>query len=160
MNSIHTDPSQINDFNRIASANGFERIEITKEARKLDTDNRFDEAEQEQQESQQTVPTDTLLTPILKTTFGVACPNWKITDEQFALLAQAYAPVVDKYDLFKYISVEVNALIMTVIIFQPFAGTPKRLPKDQQQPQTTQAPQQPAPATEPQQEEILGGFTQ
>lgn len=157
MKSIHTDPTQINDFNRIANDNGFDMIEITKEARELDTDNRFDEVEQAQQESQQTVPTDDLLVPILKSTFSVACPNWKVTDEQFNMLAQAYAPVIDKYDLFKYIGVEVNALIMTVIIFQPFAGTPRRLPKNQQQPQANQAQQQQAPQ-QPTGQEILGGF--
>ena len=68
-----------------------------------------------------------IMRPLLRATFDILAPNWKVDDQESSALAEAYAAVLDKYfpDGFPW-GVEVNALLLTVAIIGPRFKIPPR----------------------------------
>lgn len=74
-----------------------------------------------------------LLAPALFTTFKLAAPNWKITMEESETLADAWAPVIDKYfpSAGGEPSPELAAIMATSMVLLPRLGTPMRKPDEE-----------------------------
>jgi hypothetical protein len=68
------------------------------------------------------VPSHELIRPLLAFAFDVYAPRWKVLPAEVDKLAEAYGAVVDKYfpdGLFGQYAVEINAVLITVAVFQP-----------------------------------------
>lgn len=85
-------------------------------------------------EAAPTVSTADMLRPLLKVTFDLLAPNWKVEEKESAALSDAYAAVLDKYFPDGVVSrwgVEINALLITVAIIGPRIKIPPReVPKE------------------------------
>jgi hypothetical protein len=89
-----------------------------------------------------------IMRPLLRATFDILAPNWKIDDQESAALAEAYAAVLDKYfpDGFPW-GVEVNALLLTVAIIGPrFKTPPRNAPENKPEAEPPRSSVQLAPA--------------
>jgi hypothetical protein len=116
MITVHTDRGQIQDFNNIAKQYNFELLEIEK------IENT--EHEHQEEELEEVIAFDGgMLNTILRKTFDIVSPNWQITDEEVGSLVEVYLPVLDKYNIAKYLqSVEFNAVLITGMIFYSRRG--------------------------------------
>lgn len=81
----------------------------------------------QEQEQAAAVSTADMLLPIISVTFDMLCPAWKVTADEKKALAEAYAGVLDKYfpDGLP-LGVEINALLISVMVFGPRMGKPPR----------------------------------
>jgi hypothetical protein len=74
-----------------------------------------------------------LLTPAIRLTADIFAPNWALADEECEQLGKAYGAVIDKYlpdnDLSKY-SIEITAVMTTLIVFGSRAGKPRKAPPE------------------------------
>lgn len=86
-----------------------------------------DEPGAETKESPAEISTAELLAAVLKPTFAIVCPAWKITDKETQSLADAYGKVLDKYFPDLSFGVELEALMITVIVFGPRYGKPSKV---------------------------------
>ncbi|MHB1938685.1 MAG: hypothetical protein ACYCOR_19200 [Acidobacteriaceae bacterium] len=79
---------------------------------------------------------------MLFASFFAVAPNWKMTRGESDALVDAYVAVLDKHfpDWFRWVSVELNAVLITIAIIGPRASIPRVMPKE--------APPEPAPAAE------------
>lgn len=88
------------------------------------------------------IPTTEMLNAVLVPMFATLCPNWVVTNEECAQVAQAWGPVLDKYfpDWVTKFGVEVNAVLITVLVFGPRWSTPRKIVDVKKEtPQTTGA---------------------
>ena len=70
-----------------------------------------------------------VLAPLVGAAFRIVAPAWNVTDAEARELASAWAPVLDKY--FPgglLLSVEFNAVIVTLALVGPKWGKPRTLP--------------------------------
>ena len=65
------------------------------------------------------IPTAEILKPILSVSFGLIFPKRPLSDVHCGLLADAYAPLIDKYfpNISANMGVELNAVLITVAVF-------------------------------------------
>jgi len=70
--------------------------------------------------------TGELLAALLKPTFAVMAPAWGVTDDECALLGNAYGAVIDKYFPNFDFGVEFSALLVTLAVFGPRFKKPMR----------------------------------
>lgn len=84
------------------------------------------------------IPTKDALSLFLSPLCEVIFPAWNVQPAEIALLADAYAPVIDKYfpDGF---GIEVQALVATAIVFGPRLRMPRKQPNTEKEakPDTT-----------------------
>ena len=66
-----------------------------------------------------------LLRPLIALLCTKLAPAWNITEDEQTMLAGAYALVVDKYFPDMDFGVEVNALLLTAMIWAPRLGKPR-----------------------------------
>lgn len=71
------------------------------------------------------LPTDQVLIMAMSPLFDVLAPNWSVSTEEKQALAGAYAPVIDKYFGGVSVGVELQAVIVTVMIFAPRLSVPR-----------------------------------
>jgi hypothetical protein len=94
------------------------------------TANELDQSELDQSESvgevdaveDDDLPTAQVLEMAIAPLFGVLAPNWAIAPEEVSALAGAYAPVIDKYFGGVAMGVELQAVVVTAMIFAPRIG--------------------------------------
>ncbi len=79
--------------------------------------------------------TGDVLTSLLRPTFDIMAPAWRVSDTECALLGHAYGAVLDKYFPNIDWGVELAALLATAAVFGPRMRTPRHHPK----PETTDA---------------------
>lgn len=60
-----------------------------------------------------------LLTMLFRPTFDIVAPDWKVTDDECAMLGEAYGAVIDKYWPDFQLGVELSAVIATAVVFGP-----------------------------------------
>ena len=75
------------------------------------------------------IPTAEMLAAALVPMFSMLCPNWCVTNEECSQVAAAWGPVLDKYlpDWATKFGVEVNAVLITVLVFGPRWSTPRKI---------------------------------
>lgn len=134
MQTVHTDPSQLNDFNRIAEKYNFEPLEITDIVR----EQHGDEVNTDHEQPKQVAVDATVLSGLLRATFDIVCPNWDITDDEITMLVDVYTPVADKYNVGSWLqSVELNAILVTGAVFFSRKGKTRKLAEQPKQIQHT-----------------------
>jgi hypothetical protein len=139
MQTIHTEPTQINDFNRIAQKYGFQTLDIADDVREQHSETLNTEHEIPQQVSVDSK----ILSGLLRPTFDIVAPNWQISDDEINMLVEVYTPVMDKYNMGRWLqSVELNAVLVTMAIFYSRKGKPRKIPQQVNQPQEQQQNQQ------------------
>lgn len=84
------------------------------------------------------IPTAEMLNAVLVPMFATLCPAWSVTNDECKQVAQAWGPVLDKYlpDWATRFGLEVNAVLITVLVFGPRWSTPRKIvdvKKDQQE---------------------------
>lgn len=82
-----------------------------------------------------------ILTSLLRVTFDIMAPAWRVPDSECAFLGEAYGALADKYFPNFDLGVELAALLATAAVFGPRMKTPMREPKE--------PPAETAPADEP-----------
>lgn len=86
------------------------------------------------------VTTGQLLTSLLVPTFGILAPNWRVTNEECALLGESYGAVVDKYLPDLDLGVELAAALATFAVFGPRWGKPAKVVEPAKQDEKKDAP--------------------
>lgn len=78
--------------------------------------------------AQPEIPFDAAIAMILGAGFDILAPNWKVTPQEVKLLADAYAPLAEKYlpDSSNF-GVEVSAVLVTAMVLGPRLRTPRTL---------------------------------
>lgn len=76
------------------------------------------------------VETAQILGALLQPLFAIAAPGWGMQPNECQALADAWAPVVDKYFPDLQLGVELNAALVTLAVLGPRLRTPAR-PKPQ-----------------------------
>ena len=97
------------------------------------------------------LPTADALRFFLAPLFALLAPAWEVTAGEVDALADAYAPVVDKYWP-GGVGVEGGALLVTAAVLAPRLGRPRRRPDPD--PAPGPAPPAPAPAGPPPMDEV------
>lgn len=70
-------------------------------------------------------PTRDVLVMVLGPLFNALRPTWGVTDKEVELLADGWAPVIDKYFPEFNLGVELNAALITVMVLGPRLGSRK-----------------------------------
>jgi len=102
------------------------------------------------------LPTRDAVALFLGPLFQLLAPAWAIQPAEVDALADAYAPVIDKY-FPGGMGVEGGALLVTAAVLAPRLGTPRKLPeKSDPPPARAPAPREtaPAPSAEPSMAEV------
>lgn len=83
-------------------------------------------AEQQQQEPE--VPTAEVLQAVIHPAFVLLAPNWNVQPEESAALAEAYAPVIDKYfpDAGSGMGPELMAVTVSLAVLGPRLAIPRK----------------------------------
>lgn len=89
--------------------------------------------------TQPDIPTADVLTAVMVPMFATLCPNWNVTNEECSNVAQAWGPVLDKYlpDWVTRFGVEVNAVLITLLVFGPRWSTPRKIVDVKKEPEQT-----------------------
>lgn len=80
------------------------------------------------QAAQPELPFDQAIAMILGAGFDILAPNWRVSEKEVKLLADAYAPLAEKYlpDPGNF-GVEVSAILVTAMVLGPRLRTPRTL---------------------------------
>lgn len=74
--------------------------------------------------------TGELLAALLRPTFDIVAPDWRVTDSECEMLGQAYGAVIDKYFPDLEMGVELTAVLVTAAVLGPRLRKPRRQEKD------------------------------
>jgi len=97
------------------------------------------------------IPTAELLKPVLSVSWSVLNPSHPLSDGHSAALAEAYAPLIDKYfpNIANSMGVELNAVIITGMVIAERMAESAAIRAEKEKAQANEKPtkQQPAPAS-------------
>jgi hypothetical protein len=72
------------------------------------------------------IPTADLLVPAIAAVCALFCPAWALGPDEHKMLADAWAPVVDKWFPDLALGPEIAAVLVTCTVLGPKIGTPRR----------------------------------
>lgn len=91
------------------------------------------------------MPTDMAMVMLLSPLFATLAPNWNIEKSEIEQLAKVYGAVVDKYFPGGIIlGPEISAVMLTLAIFGPRIGKPRKIEAPKAEPAPKDAPASPA----------------
>lgn len=73
--------------------------------------------------------TGKVLSALMRPTFDLLAPAWKVSDTECEMLGEAYGTVIDKYFPNFDLGPELGALFVTFAVFGPRMRTPRHQPK-------------------------------
>lgn len=89
--------------------------------------------QEQEPEKEPDIPTADVLKMVLTPIADIFCPAWNLKGAEIEQLAEAYAPVLDKYmPGGMSFGVELNAVLVTALIIGPRMKTPRKPEQDQE----------------------------
>lgn len=73
------------------------------------------------------LPTKDVVAMALAPMFAILAPGWGVTQEEVGTLAEAYAPVIDKYFPDMAMGPELTAVLATALVLGPRIGRPRKI---------------------------------
>lgn len=90
------------------------------------------------------MPTVEILVMFFSQIFNIAFPGWEVSPENILKLAEAWAPVADKYlpggawGFVEKFRVELTAIAVTYMVVKEYSGKPRTLEPDREEPGESQ----------------------